>query len=201
MENIVKGDKNSFAVEESHFADAKYYNKKEKSQQEEGPKAPLVPSLPQETTSVLQEAEEDLVEAFKGLSLPLTQPKKVVITPLKDFVTPKKGPKIEHGTMGPKAYYLLLKPGYDPIMDKVMGQLPPEKSYWRKSPPPTEQKTKQYPSHHITTEEEEPLPEDAIGAPLVLEEDVKITVDELKEVNLATDDVPRPTYINALMTP
>ncbi|GAA0138456.1 hypothetical protein LIER_00203 [Lithospermum erythrorhizon] len=74
----------------------------------------------------LQEAEEDLVQAFKGLTLLLTQHEKVVTSPLKGFVTPRKGPKIEHGTMGPKAYDLLLKAGYDPAKDKVMGQLPPE---------------------------------------------------------------------------
>ncbi|GAA0171787.1 hypothetical protein LIER_25742 [Lithospermum erythrorhizon] len=255
-------------------------------------------------TSALQEVEEDLVQAFKYLTLPFTQPEKVVTSPLKGFVTPKEGPKIEHGTMGPKAYDLLLKAEYDPIKDKIIGQLPPEvisnkthglndtqkmlrqkgwsiknstvglgytskppmrlqvnrpidkheqdkpktgkepsvthsrpmgavtwrypikrevvflertrleeshfrkqphklvhKSYWKRVSPPTEQKTEQYHSLHITVEEGELLPEDATNAPPGLEEDVKITVDELKEVNLGTDDEPRPTYISALLMP
>ncbi|GAA0168528.1 hypothetical protein LIER_23228 [Lithospermum erythrorhizon] len=50
-------------------------------------------------------------------------------------------------------------------------------------------------------DEGESLPEDAVNAPPDLEEDVKITVDEIKEVNLGTDDEPRPTYISALLTP
>ncbi|GAA0171789.1 hypothetical protein LIER_25743 [Lithospermum erythrorhizon] len=58
------------------------------------------------------------------------------------------------------------------------------KSYWKRVSPPTEQKTEQYHSLHITVEEGELLPEDATNAPPGLEEDVKITVDELKEVNL-----------------
>ncbi|GAA0151194.1 hypothetical protein LIER_37242 [Lithospermum erythrorhizon] len=126
MEKTVKADENPFAVEESHFADAKYYKKKGKSQHEERPKAPQVLLVPQETTLDLQEGEEDLVQAFKGLTLPLTQPEKVVTTPLKGFMTPKEGPEIEHGTIGPKAYDLLLKAGYDPAKDKAIGQLPPE---------------------------------------------------------------------------
>ncbi|GAA0159145.1 hypothetical protein LIER_15994 [Lithospermum erythrorhizon] len=80
----------------------------------------------QPSTSALQEAEEDLIQAFKGFTLPLTQPEKVVKTPLNGFVTPKKGPKIEDEIMGPKAYDLLLKAGYDPAKDKAMGQLPLE---------------------------------------------------------------------------
>ncbi|GAA0151189.1 hypothetical protein LIER_37241 [Lithospermum erythrorhizon] len=58
------------------------------------------------------------------------------------------------------------------------------KSYWKHISPHTKQKAEQYPSLHITTEEKEPLLEDAISVPPGLEEDVKITVDELKEVNL-----------------
>ncbi|GAA0163578.1 hypothetical protein LIER_19408 [Lithospermum erythrorhizon] len=34
-----------------------------------------------------------------------------------------------------------------------------------------------------------------------MEEEVKITVDELKEVNLGINDEPRPTYISAPLTP
>ncbi|GAA0154940.1 hypothetical protein LIER_12782 [Lithospermum erythrorhizon] len=50
-------------------------------------------------------------------------------------------------------------------------------------------------------EEGEPLPEDVINAPPGLEKDVKITIDELKEVNLGTNNELRPTYISSLLTP
>ncbi|GAA0173822.1 hypothetical protein LIER_27357 [Lithospermum erythrorhizon] len=65
----------------------------------------------------------------------------------------------------------------------------------------TTHRTEQHPFLHITTEEGESLPEDAVDAPLVLEEDVKITVDKLKEINLGIGDEPRPTYISALLMP
>ncbi|GAA0164046.1 hypothetical protein LIER_19772 [Lithospermum erythrorhizon] len=59
-----------------------------------------------------------------------------------------------------------------------------QKSYWRRISPPMERKSGQHPSLHIIAEEWESLPEDAVDAPPGLEEDVKVTVDELKEVNL-----------------
>ncbi|XP_059288127.1 uncharacterized protein LOC132041429 [Lycium ferocissimum] len=42
--------------------------------------------------------------------------------------------------------------------------------------------------------------EDARDAPSELEEGVKTTVDSLKEVNLGTDEDPRPTYLSAFLT-
>ncbi|GAA0172621.1 hypothetical protein LIER_26415 [Lithospermum erythrorhizon] len=45
------------------------------------------------------------------------------------------------------------------------------------------------------------LSEDVVSAPPGLEEDVKVTVDELKEVNLGTDNKPRPSYVSALLMP
>ncbi|GAA0170942.1 hypothetical protein LIER_25093 [Lithospermum erythrorhizon] len=86
MEKTVQADENPFAVEEFHFADAKYYKKNDKSQHEERAKAPQVVTLP-----------------------------------LKGFVTPKEGPKVEHETMDPKAYDLFLEDDYDPIKDQAMG--------------------------------------------------------------------------------
>ncbi|GAA0173820.1 hypothetical protein LIER_27356 [Lithospermum erythrorhizon] len=126
MEKTVKADENPFAIEESHFADGKYYKKRSKPQHEEGSEAPQTTSSPQTTISTLQEAEEDLVQAFKGLTLPLAQPEKVARSPLKTFVRLKEGPNIEHGSMGLKTYDHLLKAGYDPIKDKATRQLPPE---------------------------------------------------------------------------
>ncbi|GAA0147060.1 hypothetical protein LIER_06855 [Lithospermum erythrorhizon] len=34
--------------------------------------------------------------------------------------------KVEYGTMGPRAYDLLVKPGYDPEEGKTLGELPPK---------------------------------------------------------------------------
>ncbi|GAA0154979.1 hypothetical protein LIER_12811 [Lithospermum erythrorhizon] len=85
-----------------------------------------MPLVSQTATSSLPKVEEDIVEALKGLTLPLTQPDKVAASPLKGFVTPQEGPKIKHDTMGPKAYDLLLKADNDPIRDKAKGQVPPE---------------------------------------------------------------------------
>ncbi|GAA0141577.1 hypothetical protein LIER_02694 [Lithospermum erythrorhizon] len=50
-------------------------------------------------------------------------------------------------------------------------------------------------------DEGESSPEDTIDAPPGLEEHVKATIDELKEVNLGTVEYPRPTYVNTLLTP
>ena len=56
-------------------------------------------------------------------------------------------------------------------------------------------------SYHITeVDEETRVEEDAKEAPPELEEGIKSTVDELKEVNLGTKDDPRPTYMSALLT-
>ncbi|CAA0835296.1 Unknown protein, partial [Striga hermonthica] len=55
--------------------------------------------------------------------------------------------------------------------------------------------------NHITICEDAPIKEeDAEDAPPKLEEGVKSTVDELKEINLGDVDDPRPTYISALLT-
>ncbi|GAA0167883.1 hypothetical protein LIER_22722 [Lithospermum erythrorhizon] len=45
---------------------------------------------------------------------------------------------------------------------------------------------------HITTNDDEIIEEDMEDAPLELEEGVKETVDELKEINLGTTEEPRP---------
>ncbi|XP_027178001.1 uncharacterized protein LOC113777160 [Coffea eugenioides] len=55
--------------------------------------------------------------------------------------------------------------------------------------------------HHITISDPEEEEEDADDAPPELEQGVKNTVDELKEINLGTSDDPRPIYINSCMTP
>nr|XP_027102928.1 uncharacterized protein LOC113724201 [Coffea arabica] len=55
--------------------------------------------------------------------------------------------------------------------------------------------------HHITISDLEEEEEDADDAPAELEQGVKNTVDELKEINLGTSDDPRPIYISSCMTP
>ncbi|KAH0720373.1 hypothetical protein KY285_005175 [Solanum tuberosum] len=52
--------------------------------------------------------------------------------------------------------------------------------------------------YHISFNDGEPQEdEDAKDAPPELEEGVKVTVDALKEINLGTDEDPKPTYVNA----
>ncbi|GAA0184903.1 hypothetical protein LIER_32191 [Lithospermum erythrorhizon] len=70
--------------------------------------------------------KEEVVEALKGLTFPLTQAEKVACTTLKGFMTPVQGPNIEHRTMKPKAYDLLVKLRYDPTKEATMGMLPRE---------------------------------------------------------------------------
>ncbi|GAA0144958.1 hypothetical protein LIER_05270 [Lithospermum erythrorhizon] len=53
---------------------------------------------------------------------------------------------------------------------------------------------------HITTNNDETIEEDMDDALLELEERVKATADELKEINLRTTEEPQPIYISALMT-
>ncbi|KAH0779194.1 hypothetical protein KY290_005621 [Solanum tuberosum] len=53
---------------------------------------------------------------------------------------------------------------------------------------------------HISVNNNDPLEEkDAGDAPPELEEGVKTTIDPLKEVNLGTDEDPRPTYLSAFL--
>ncbi|XP_071933254.1 uncharacterized protein [Coffea arabica] len=55
--------------------------------------------------------------------------------------------------------------------------------------------------HHITISDLEEEGEDADDALAELEQGVKNTVDELKEINLGTSDDPRSIYISSCMTP
>ncbi|GAA0180979.1 hypothetical protein LIER_30182 [Lithospermum erythrorhizon] len=70
--------------------------------------------------------EIEVIEALKGLTLPLTQEENVASTILKGFVTPVQEPKIELRTVNPKAYDFLVKVGYDPTKDAAMGKSTPE---------------------------------------------------------------------------
>ncbi|KAK4391469.1 hypothetical protein Sango_1924700 [Sesamum angolense] len=56
-------------------------------------------------------------------------------------------------------------------------------------------------TYHITfIEDSEVEEEDAEDAPAELEEGIKATIDELKEVNLGDIESPRPIYISASLT-
>ena len=71
---------------------------------------------------------------------------------------------------------------------------------------PNEQIEEVSSSFHITIEEGtlssvEATNEEVDKAPLALEDGGQATVDKLKEINLGTIEEPRPTFINALLTP
>ncbi|GAA0166579.1 hypothetical protein LIER_21703 [Lithospermum erythrorhizon] len=85
-----------------------------------------VSKTPQDEPSILLRKDDELTKALEGLTLPLAYLVKVASAPLKGFVPPASGSKDEHGTMGPKAYDLLVKAGYDPKEGKTLGELPPE---------------------------------------------------------------------------
>ena len=53
---------------------------------------------------------------------------------------------------------------------------------------------------HISVNDNDPLEEEDAGdAPPELEEGVKTIIDPLKEVNLGTDEDPRPTYLSVFL--
>ncbi|CAL8990430.1 unnamed protein product [Prunus brigantina] len=58
--------------------------------------------------------------------------------------------------------------------------------------------------HHVTIkelDEEEPFEEEVYDAPAALEDGGQATVDELKELNLGTNEDPRPIFVSALLNP
>ncbi|GAA0166490.1 hypothetical protein LIER_21632 [Lithospermum erythrorhizon] len=162
------------------------------------------PEAPKAAQSCHPNQEEEVIEALKGLTLPLTQAKKVTSTTLQGFVTPVQGPKIEHGTMSPKAYDLLVKAGYDPTEDTAIGKLPPKVPTHTvvedsSDAPSSQEEGILFDAHNHWRRQV--ITKDAIDAPPGLEEQVKATVDEMKAVNLGTTKYPHPTYVSALLTP
>ncbi|GAA0141576.1 hypothetical protein LIER_02693 [Lithospermum erythrorhizon] len=122
MEGTIKADENPFTTEEAHFADAKFYQRN----MTDGLQPTERPEAPKEAQPSHHDREGEVIEALKKLTLPLTQAEKVVSTTLKGFVTLVQEPKIEHGTINPKAYDLLVKVGYDPTKDAAMSRPTPE---------------------------------------------------------------------------
>ncbi|GAA0173347.1 hypothetical protein LIER_41510 [Lithospermum erythrorhizon] len=78
--------------------------------------------MPRVESSVLSRKDDELTKALERLTLPLTQLEKVASTSLEGFVAPVSGSEVEHGTMGPKAYALLVKAGYDSKEGKTLGK-------------------------------------------------------------------------------
>ncbi|GAA0166762.1 hypothetical protein LIER_21847 [Lithospermum erythrorhizon] len=96
-EGTIKADENPFTTEEAHVLDAKFYRRK----MTEEPQPAVVPEAPKAAQPSHPNPGKEVIEALKGLKLPLTQVEKVVSSTLQGFVTPAQGPKIEHGNMGP----------------------------------------------------------------------------------------------------
>ncbi|KAI5338030.1 hypothetical protein L3X38_017301 [Prunus dulcis] len=58
--------------------------------------------------------------------------------------------------------------------------------------------------HHVTIkelDEEEPFEDEVHDAPAALEDGRQVTVDELKQLNLGTNEDPRPIFVSALLNP
>ncbi|KAI5317596.1 hypothetical protein L3X38_037303 [Prunus dulcis] len=58
--------------------------------------------------------------------------------------------------------------------------------------------------HHVTIkelDEEEPFEDEVHDASAALEDGGQVTVDELKELNLGTNEDPRPIFVSALLNP
>ncbi|GAA0155693.1 hypothetical protein LIER_13366 [Lithospermum erythrorhizon] len=66
-ERTIQADENPFTVEKAHFVDTKFYQRKKTDELQPKPEAPKTaqPSHPNK--------EEEVIEALKGLTLPLTQ--------------------------------------------------------------------------------------------------------------------------------
>ncbi|KAK4404358.1 Transposon Tf2-12 polyprotein [Sesamum angolense] len=127
----------------------------------------------------------------KSLTLPLTQinMKQPSKPPLKGFVPSTQEEEggqealaIDKKDSTPKPSSSLLKPDTIPKKSSTL------ENFLLKPP-------------HITLiEESEVEEEDAEDAPAELEEGIKATIDELKEVNLGDIENPRPIYISASLT-
>ncbi|GAA0145342.1 hypothetical protein LIER_05560 [Lithospermum erythrorhizon] len=116
-ERTIKADENCFTVEESHFAYAKYYQKKKANERQPHER----PEMPEMVTLILHSEDNEIAKELHGLTMPLTHLEKVVLTPLKGFVVPVNGQKVQHETMEPKVYDLLGKADYEIMEDKSMG--------------------------------------------------------------------------------
>ncbi|KAK4397560.1 hypothetical protein Sango_1592600 [Sesamum angolense] len=183
----VPGDDKPFTEAESHFADAKYYiqdTKKEKNNHLSHHSKDLYPQPRREG------GHKALVIDEKGFD---------------------------------KAFKLLIKAGYDHKKKLSLGKHPPEATakaqiviFTQVQSDDEDDKESLASSNYISNGAEEDIAqtyhitliddsevekEDAEDAPAKLEEGIKATIDELKEVNLGDDiENPRPIYISASLT-
>ncbi|KAL0455604.1 UNVERIFIED_CONTAM: hypothetical protein Slati_0899600 [Sesamum latifolium] len=129
----VLGDSKPFTEAESHFADAKYYIEGAKKEKEilpsEEPKSYSDQSTRKNDSSTIK------VELSKDLILPLTQIslKQPSKPPLKGFLPSTQEEEEGHEALAidekgfdPKAFKLLVKPGYNPKEKPSLGKLHPE---------------------------------------------------------------------------
>ncbi|KAL0358271.1 UNVERIFIED_CONTAM: hypothetical protein Sangu_0676500 [Sesamum angustifolium] len=158
------------------------------------------------------------LESLESLTLPLTQinMKQPSKPPLKGFVPSTREEEGGHEALAidekgfdPKAFKLLIKAGYDPKEKLTLGNFPLKPPYNLMTEDDKESvASSNYISnsveenivqtYHITLiEDGEVEEEDAEDAPAELEEGIKATIDELKEVNLGDIENPRPIYISA----
>ncbi|XP_070018032.1 uncharacterized protein [Nicotiana sylvestris] len=156
-------------------------------------------------------------KTLKELTLPVKRIEVVKLSskPLAGFVTQNHWQNVVLPTkrtnegFDPNAYTLFAKAGYNPDEPSKLGKLPSEAA--TRQPREVENGV---PSsiednaeledislcYHISFNNGDPQEdEDAKDAPPELEEGVKTTVDALKEVNLGTNEEPRPIYISALL--
>ncbi|KAL0299019.1 UNVERIFIED_CONTAM: Transposon Tf2-12 polyprotein [Sesamum radiatum] len=223
----VLGDNKPFTEAESHFADAKYYiedaNKRKEILPPEEPKSCNNQNARKNESSTLEP------ESLKSLTLPLTQiiMKQPSKPPLKGFVPSTQEEEGGHEALAidekgfdPKAFKLLIKAGYDPKEKLYLGKLPPKATDKKLHGLNATQIMLKEKGHAIQDSRvglgfTPPKPvritikrvnngeveeEDAEDAPAKLEEGIKATIDELKEVNLGDIENPRPIYISASLT-
>ncbi|KAL0300030.1 UNVERIFIED_CONTAM: Transposon Tf2-12 polyprotein [Sesamum angustifolium] len=170
----VLGNNKPFIEAESHFADAKYY----------------------------------IEDAKKGKQINMKQPSKL---PLKGFVPSTQEEEGGHVALAidekgfdSKAFKFLIKVGYDPKENLSLGKLLPEAIGKKLHGLNATQIMLKEKGHAIQDSrgglDGEVEEEDAEDALVQLEEGIKATIDELKEVNLGEIENPRPIYISASLT-
>ncbi|KAL0368019.1 UNVERIFIED_CONTAM: Transposon Ty3-G Gag-Pol polyprotein [Sesamum calycinum] len=129
--------------------------------------------------------------------------------PLKGFVPSTQEKEGGHEALAidekgfdPKAFNLLIKAGYDPKEKLNLGKLPPEATGKKLHGLNATQIMLKEKGHAVQDSrvDGEVEEEDAEDAPAELEEVIKATIDELKEVNLGDIENPRPIYISASLT-
>ncbi|XP_070039747.1 uncharacterized protein [Nicotiana tomentosiformis] len=205
---IVANDK-PFIEVESHFADAKFYLKncivkqlktddgmKSKNDEPTTKRAEVTAGRAKAVTEEVQPASN---KAYRG---------DIASYGKKELTLPVKRIEAVKLTSKPLAR-LFTKAGYNPNKPLKLGILPSEAATSKpregengvSSLMEDDEKLDDVSScYHISFHDGDPQEdEDAKDAPLELEEGVKAMIDNLKEVNLGTDEEPRPTYLSALL--